>query len=151
MRSVSVLIFTAGIILWPGVSGANSFPQEETKTVWRLGNADAVWAVSKATGQVVGGWNTKTQEAYLLALEGRYHLEDKQSLVTGVESRDKVLTAKFLAGEQKLELVCANPKAPDLTISKRYWLRGNKLFQRIAFTTSSDALQFITCTSQFQQ
>lgn len=148
MRSVSVLIFTAGIILWPGVSGANSFPQEETKTVWRLGNADAVWAVSKATGQVVGGWNTKTQEAYLLALEGRYHLEDKQSLVTGVESRDKVLTAKFLAGEQKLELVCANPKAPDLTISKRYWLRGNKLFQRIAFTTSSDALQFITYNTQ---
>jgi len=121
---------------------------QEVDGVWRLGNADAAWAISKATGQVVGGWNARTRECYLVSLEGRYHLEDRQSLVTGVESQDEVLDARFDGEGQRIELTCSNPMVPDLAISKQYWIEGNKLFQRVGFTTRSDVLQFITYNSQ---
>lgn len=128
------------------------FPYE-SETVWYLGNGEAAWGISKTTGQVVGGWNAKIKECYLLSLEGRYHLEDRKSLVTGVESQDTVQSSKFFDKEQRLELTCANSKVPDLTIRKRYWVRGNKLFQRVGFVTKSNDLQFITYNSnaKFEQ
>ena len=127
--------------------GTWKFPHE-TPSSWRIGNADVAWAVSKATGQVVGGWNARTKECYLLSLEGRYHLEDRKSRVTAIASQDSVLSSKFLEGEQRIELSCFNPSVPDLTIRKRYWIRENKLFQQVAFTTRSGALQFITYNTQ---
>ena len=119
-----------------------------TDSAWHLGNAHASWDISKTTGQVIGGWNAKTKELYLRSLEGRYHLEDKTSLVTGRETADKVLRAKFSEQEQRVELTCPNPAVPDLTIRKQYWLDGNKLFLRVAFITRSKELQFITYNSQ---
>lgn len=124
-----------------------TFPHE-TADAWYVGNAQAAWAISKATGQVLGGWNAKTKERYLNSLEGRYHLEDRKSLVTGRESEDKVLRAKFPNKEQRVELMCSNPAVPDLTIRKDYWINGNKLFQRMGFLTASRDLQFITYNSQ---
>ena len=123
------------------------FPHQN-EAAWYLGNAQTAWAISKTTGQVLGGWNAKTKERYLNSLEGRYHLEDRKSLVTGRESEDKIVQAKFLDKEQRVEMTCSNPKVPDLTISKRYWMDGNKLFHRVAFITSSKQLQFITYNSQ---
>lgn len=136
-----------------------AFPHQ-TSGAWYLGNAQVAWAISKTTGQVAGGWNAQTKERYLNFLEGRYHLEDRKSLVTGRETADKIVQAKYDEKAQRLELICANPVVPDLTIRKRYWLSGNKLFQRIAFATHSgrgvDAadgdparhLQFLTYNSQ---
>jgi len=117
---------------------------------WHLRNAHAAWAISKTTGQVIGGWNAKTKELYLRSLEGRYHLEDKTSLVTGRESADRVmvLRSKFSEQEQRVELTCSNPTVPDLTIRKQYWPEGNKLFQRVAFITRSKELQFVTYNCQ---
>ncbi|MCE5237386.1 carbohydrate-binding family 9-like protein [bacterium] len=123
------------------------FPQQ-TEAAWFLGNADVAWAISKATGQVVGGWNVRTQERLLNFLEGRYHLEDRKSLVTGQSRDDRVRQAQFREREQRLDLTCANPTVPDLTIGKQYWLSGNKLFQRVAFRTTSRDLQFITFNTQ---
>ncbi len=157
MRTVSTL----ALAIWAGVSipcapadaaepGSMrrwALP-DEGDTVWRLGNSDAAWAVSKATGQVVGGWNAKIRERYLVSLEGRYHVEDRQSLVTGRESEDEVLSAQFDDEAQRIELTCSNPTVPDLAISKQYWLEGNKLYQRVGFTTKSNVLKFITYNSQ---
>ena len=123
------------------------FPHED-ETAWYLGNAQAVWAVSKTTGQVLGGWNAKRKERCLMRLEGRYHLEDRTSLVTGRESADKVLQARFSGTDQRVELTCSNPDVPDLAIRKQYWPDGNKLFQRVAFTTRSRDLQFITFNTE---
>ena len=123
------------------------FPHE-TKDAWYLGNAQAAWAVSKTTGQVLGGWNAATKERYLVFMEGRYHLEDRKSLVTGLESRDTIVSAEFDHEAQRIELACSNSEVPDLTIRKRYWVDGNKLYQRIAFTTAAGALQFLTYNSQ---
>ena len=124
-----------------------TFPHQTT-TVWVLGNADAAWAISKTTGQVVGGWNVRTKERYLNFLEGRYHLEDRQSLITGRSSDDQVRQAKLVEREQRIELTCANQTVPDLTIKQQYWLSGNKLFHRVAFTTAGKNLQFITYNTQ---
>ena len=124
-----------------------TFPHE-TGTAWHIANEDAAWAVSKTTGQVAGGWNVKTKERYLVSLEGRYHLEDRESLVTGAESRDEVLSATFDEQQQRIELTCSNPTVPDLVIRKRYWIRENKLFQRVGLTTRSSELQFVTYNSQ---
>ena len=119
------------------------FPHQND-AAWYLGNAQAAWAISKTTGQVLGGWNAKTKERYLDSLGGRYHLEDRKSLVTGRESTDKELQAKFDETRQRVELTCSNTTVPDLIIKKQYWPDGNKLFQRIAFTTRSKELQFVT-------
>ncbi len=121
---------------------------DEGDDVWRLGNPDAAWAISRATGQVVGGWNARTRQRYLISLQGRYHLEDREALVTGVESEDQVLDASFDPAGQRLELTCANPTVPDLVITKRYWIDENRLFQRTSFTTTSTRLQFITYNAQ---
>ena len=120
----------------------------QTPDAWYLGNEQAAWAISKTSGQVLGGWNAQTKERYLNSLEGRYHLEDRKSLVTGREKADKVLQAKFLDKEQRVELICANPEVPDLVIKKQYWPEGNKLFQRIAFTTRSKEMQFVTFNTE---
>jgi hypothetical protein len=124
-----------------------TFPHQ-TAAAWYLGNADTAWAISKTTGQVLGGWNAKTKERYLNSLEGRYHLDDRQSRVTGRESMDKVLKAEFSEKEQRIELTCSNATVPDLAIRKQYWLDGNKLFQRAAFITAGKELQFITYNCQ---
>ena len=124
-----------------------TFPHQ-TGEAWYLGGPQAAWAVSKTTGQVLGGWNAKTKERCLNSLEGRYHLEDRQSLVTGRESADTVLRAEFSEKEQRVELTCSNPDVPDLVIRKQYWPDGNKLFQRVAFTTRSRDLQFITFNTE---
>ena len=123
------------------------FPHQTT-AAWYLGNAKTAWAISKTTGQVLGGWNVRRKERYLNSLEGRYHLEDRKSLITGRESEDKIVQVEFLDKEQRVELTCTNPKVPDLTISKRYWMDGNKLFHRVAFITSSKKLQFVTYNSE---
>ena len=120
----------------------------QNESAWFVGNTETAWAISKTTGQVLGGWNVQTKERYLNSLEGRYHLEDRKSLVTGRESEDKIVQAKFLDKEQRVELTCSNPKVPDLIIKKQYWPSGNKLFQRIAFTTRSKELQFVTYNSE---
>ncbi|MBU0611471.1 MAG: hypothetical protein KKI08_26575, partial [Armatimonadetes bacterium] len=73
-----------------------TFPHQ-TATVWVLGNSDVAWAISKTTGEVVGGWNVRTKERYLNFVQSRYHLEDRKSLVTGLGSEDKVGEAKFIA------------------------------------------------------
>ena len=124
-----------------------TFPHQ-TDAAWYLGNAQAAWAISKETGQALGGWNVRTKERYLNFLEGRYHLEDRKSLVTGRESADKVRQAKFLEKEQRVEVVCSNVAVPGLTIRKRYWIQGNKLFQRVAFLTAGKELQFLTYNTQ---
>ncbi|MBU0607700.1 MAG: hypothetical protein KKI08_07415, partial [Armatimonadetes bacterium] len=124
-----------------------TFPHQ-TDTVWVLGDADVAWAISKTTGEVVGGWNVRTKERYLNFVQSRYHLEDRKSLVTGLGSEDKVGEAKFIAKSQRLELTCANATVPDLTIRKRYWLSGNKLVQRLALVTRSRDLQFVTVNMQ---
>jgi len=120
----------------------------QSPSAWYIGNGQAAWAVSKATGKVIGGWNARTKERYLVFAEGRYHLEDRKSLVTGVESEDRILASEFIEKEQRIELACSNPKTPDLVIRKRYWIDGNKLFGRVAFTTKSNDLKFITYNSQ---
>ncbi|MBI3922011.1 MAG: hypothetical protein HY318_11390, partial [Armatimonadetes bacterium] len=120
----------------------------QTESAWYVGNAKVAWAISKTTGHVLGGWNVQTRERYLNSLEGRYHLEDRKSLVTGRESEDKVLRAEYFDKEQRVELTCSNLTVPDLTIRKRYLINGNKLFQRVAFRTASKDLQFITYNSQ---
>jgi hypothetical protein len=124
-----------------------TFPHQ-TDAAWVLGNAQTAWAIAKTTGQVRGGWNVATRERYLNFLQARYYLDDRQTRVVGQETEDRVLQAKFSEREQRVELTCANPTVPDLTITKRYWLAGNKLYQRIAFRTSSQELQFITCNIQ---
>ena len=124
-----------------------TFPHE-TDTAWYLGNEYAAWAISKATGQVLGGWNVRTKERYLNYLEGRYHLEDNQSLVTGRESADTVTRAEFSEAGQRIELSCVNPDVPDLTVTKRYWIDGNRLRQRVGIATSSEQLQFVTYNSE---
>ena len=123
------------------------FPHQDG-SAWYLGNEHAAWAVSKTTGQVLGGWNVKTKERCLNWLEGRYHLEDRESLVTGRESADQVLQAEFSENEQRVELTCSNPDVSDLIIKKRYWPDGNKLFQRVAFTTRSKEMQFVTFNTE---
>ena len=124
-----------------------AFPHQ-TESAWFLGNTRSAWAVSKATGQVLGGWNAKTKERCLDSVEARYHLEDAASLVTGRESRDTVLRATFDDAKQRIELTCANPDVPDLAIGKRYRLDGNKLWKRVAFTTTSRSLQFVTYNTE---
>jgi len=124
-----------------------AFPHQ-TDSAWYIGNAHAAWAISKTTGQVLGGWNVETEERYLNSLEGRYHLEDRESLVTGRESEDRVLSADFSEQDQRIELTCANPTVPDLRIVKRYWLEDNRLSQRVAFASSRPELEFITYNCQ---
>lgn len=124
-----------------------TFPHQN-QAAWYLGNEQAAWAISKATGQVLGGWNAKTRERYLNRLEGRYHVEDRQALVTGRESRDTVQRARLAEQEQRLELVCANPDLPGLAIAKRYQIDGDKLYQRLAFRDAGRAPRFITYNSQ---
>jgi hypothetical protein len=124
-----------------------TFPYE-TNAAWYLGDDATAWVISKSTGQVFGGWNAKTKERYLDSLEGRYHLENRKTLVTGRESADKVVRAEFNAKEQRIEMTCSNPAVPDLTIRKRYWMSGNKLYQRVAFVTAAKDLQFVTYNSE---
>ncbi len=153
---IAALAICAGVWLAGAASAQETGPgglrmwvlPDEGDDVWRLGNADAAWAIAKATGQVVGGWNARTRERYLVSLTGRYHLEDRESLVTGVESEDEVLNAQFDGDGRHLEVTCANPTVPDLIITKRYWIDGNKLYQRVGLTTRGDALQFVTYNSQ---
>lgn len=124
-----------------------TFPHE-TDGAWFLGNEYAAWAISKSTGQVLGAWNVQTRERYLNSLEGRYHLEDNQLLVTGRESADTVTRAEFSGADQRIELTCHNAEVPDLTITKRYWLDGKRLRQRVGVTTSIEKLQFVTYNSE---
>ncbi|MCC7350922.1 MAG: carbohydrate-binding family 9-like protein [Phycisphaerales bacterium] len=124
-----------------------TFPQE-TITSWLFGNEDAAWIISKSTGQVVGGWDAKTKSCYLKGIEGRYFLEDRKSLTLGLASQDKIIRSQFNPDEQRLEITCSNATVPDLIITKRYWLSGNKLYQRTAFLTRNDELQFITYNNQ---
>ena len=122
----------------------------ETDAAWYIGNTQAVWAISKITGRVLGGWNAMARKRCLISMEDRYHLEDRKSLVTGRESDDRVIEATFVEREQRVELTCSNPDTPDLIIRKRYWPDGNKLFHRIALKTRSSDLQFVTYNSQAQ-
>ena len=122
----------------------------ETDSAWFIGNTQAVRAISKTTGRVLGGWNAVTHKRYLISMEDRYYLEERKTLVTGLEIEDKVLAVESVALslDQSIELVCSNLKLPDLVIEKRYWPDGNKLFHRVCFTTHSSDLQFITYNSQ---
>ncbi len=147
MRSIRAVVAIASAVTCGWHASAQQRPVSDDAS-WVIGNAQAKWAISRQTGHVVGGWNAKTGERYLLSLVGRYHVEERHALTTGVESDDVVLSADLAPGEQRLELICSNAAVPDLTISKRYWVRDNKLFQRVAFTTQSDALQFLTYSSQ---
>ncbi len=123
------------------------FPQETT-TGWRIGTQEAAWEISKTTGQVTGGWNVRTKTPYLLSLVGRYQVEDRRSKTTAIENEDVVKSATFDADEQRIEITCSNQTVPNLIIKKQYWIRNNKLFHRIAFSTTSDELQFITYNAQ---
>ena len=149
MRLNCILTLAICTMLHAGTASIKTweFPHE-SEAAWFLGSADAAWAIAKPSGQLVGGWNARTRERYLNSLQGRYHLEDRTSLVTGAESGDRVLSSEFLADKQRIELVCANPGVPDLTIRKRYWVEANKLYLRTAFRTQGEALQFITYNCQ---
>ncbi len=127
--------------------GSWSFPHQ-SDFAWYLGNERTAWAISKTTGQVLGGWNAVTRERYLNYQEGRYHLEDRESLVTGRESEDQVLSADFSEQDQRIELTCANATVPNLRIVKRYWLEDNRLSQRVVFASSRPELEFITYNCQ---
>ena len=124
-----------------------TFPRE-TPAAWYLGTEAAAWAIARTTGQVRGGWNVENRERYLDFLEGRYHWEDRESLVTGRESADRVLESAFSAEEQRVELTCSNPELPGLAIRKQYWVDGNKLFQKTVFRARDENLQFITYNTQ---
>jgi cellulose/xylan binding protein with CBM9 domain len=123
------------------------FPYQ-TDAAWYLGNGDVAWAISKATGQVRGGWNVKTRERYLNHGEGRYHLEDIKQIVTGREQADKVLRAAFSAKAQTVTLFCANAAVPTVKIRKDYRLDDRRLFKKTTFTYSGKSRKFITFNSE---
>ncbi|PIY44093.1 MAG: hypothetical protein COZ05_09230 [Armatimonadetes bacterium CG_4_10_14_3_um_filter_59_10] len=124
-----------------------TFPQESEDN-WYLGNADAAWAISRETGQVMGGWNARTKERYVNRTESRYHVDDRAKLVTGEEKRDSITKASFVRGRSRLELVCANADLPWLTVRKSYWLDGTRLFREVIFDTTRKDLHFITFNTE---
>ncbi|NLF19709.1 MAG: hypothetical protein GX595_20955, partial [Lentisphaerae bacterium] len=120
-----------------------TFPQE-TAEAWLIGDADAAWAIERASGRVVGGWNVRTAQRYLAGATGRYHVEDRASLVTADEAADRVVAADVDAGAQRLTLRCVNEAIPGFTIEKRYTLDGHRLLRRLAFELDEPRGRFVT-------
>ena len=123
------------------------FPYE-TREAWYLGNGDVAWAISKTTGQVLGGWNAATRVRYLNHGEGRYHLEDIKGIATGREKDDRATDATFSAPDQRIVLTCANPTLPELTIRKTYWLDARRLTKETAITYRGEKTKFVTYNSE---
>ena len=123
------------------------FPYQ-TADAWYLGNGDVAWAISKRTGQVVGGWNTATRARYLNHTEGRYHLEDINGIVTGREKDDKVAKATFTAADQRIVLTCRNPTVQELGIQKSYRLDARRLFKATSFAYRGEGTKFVTYNSE---
>ena len=124
-----------------------TFPYQ-TDVAWILGTDDVAWSISKATGQLCGGWNAKIRERYLNHGEGRYHLEDIKGIVSGREQADRVLRAEFSAEAQTVTLFCSNAAVPTLSLRKDYRLDGRRLFKKTTFTYSGAARMFITFNSE---
>ena len=123
------------------------FPYQ-TADAWYLGNDAVAWAICRKTGRVVGGWNAATRSRYLNYSEGRYHLEDIKDIVTGRETDDKVIEAKFLVAQQQIVLTSTNPTVPELTVEKAYRVDGQRLFREVAFTYRGQETKFITYNSE---
>ena len=123
------------------------FPYQ-TADAWYLGNAAAAWAVSKNTGQVAGGWNAATRDRYVNYGEGRYHLENIKGIVTAREKDDKIIQARFTPADQHVVLTCTNPTVPELAVEKTYWVDGQRLFRKVAFTYRGRQTKFVTYNSE---
>ncbi|MBT3375174.1 MAG: hypothetical protein HN742_31620 [Lentisphaerae bacterium] len=123
------------------------FPHETTDA-WFLGNGDVAWAISKKTGQVVGGWNAAARTRYLNHSQARYHLEDIKGILTGREEDDRVADAVFSAPDQRIVLTCANPVVRELQIQKTYRLEERRLFKETAFAYRGTKTKFVTYNSE---
>ena len=123
------------------------FPYESTDA-WYLGNSDVAWAVDKVTGRILGGWNGQSKDRYVNETLGHYHVEDRSSLQTALETDDRVLGARFDQSSQTVELTCRNPTLRGIRVQKQYRLRGDRLYKRTAFVAGGDASGFITYNSE---
>lgn len=124
-----------------------NFPQQN-KDAWFLGNTQAAWAVSKKTGQVLGGWNTHTKDQYLNWNAGRYYVQDAKSTFAAREEEDQVTNAQIDTGKQELHLTCVNPAIDGLKIEKLYSIQSGRLIKQTSFSSSKSGLLFITFNSE---
>ena len=141
-----------GTLITPKTIGAPGplrwdFP-DETDAAWYLGGADAAWAVSKASGQLAGGWHVRHRERCLMFGRHRYHVESVQDLVTGIEDDDRVLRTSFDAAGQVLTVWCSNAAVPALAIRKEYRVDGARLLKTVGLEWAGAARTFITLNSE---
>ncbi|NUQ63296.1 MAG: hypothetical protein HUU20_12525 [Pirellulales bacterium] len=124
------------------------FPQEN-EHAWLLGNAHAVWAVSKQNGSILGGWNRADRRRCLQTIEGGYFLEDRKSLISASENGDSVASSRLLADSQELRITCTNSELKNIEITKTYAVRGGTLSRTIRFASGqAEAPWFLSYRSE---
>ena len=124
-----------------------NFPYQ-TDDAWLIGDAQSAWAISKKSGEVLGGWNTKTKEQYLQWNAGRYYMQDAKSTFIAKGEEDEIKNIQFNSTKQQLQLSCINPALNDITIEKLFSVENGKLIKQIRFATSQSKQLFITYNNE---
>jgi len=128
-------------------AAAIGLPQEGDDA-WLLGNEDALWAVSKQNGSIVGGWNGQRRERCVERVEGTYFLEDRQRLLVASENDDAILEGRLEGERHELTVRCANKVLKDISIQKTYRTQGGTLVREIRFFSNGAAPFFLSYRSE---
>ena len=132
---------------WVKSAAAKALPTRNAQA-WLLGNAQAVWAVSRQNGSIIGGWNVARSERCLDRIEGAYYLEDKSRLFNASENNDAIFNANLDEKSQALRLTCTNASLKGVGIIKVYSVHGNTLTREISFASGSNMPLFISYRSE---
>lgn len=113
---------------------------------WYLENGRSAWAVSKETGQVIGGWSSPDGRRLVCFHEGLYQIENREARMSVHEREDRVVESQ--RDGARLDLVCRNPRLPFLRIRKRYTMEATRLVRKVAFEVLDNTLRFVTLNSE---
>ena len=128
MKKVLLLISLAAAALYAGAADII------------LNSNSGKFTIDGTTGAVKKIADSKNRTV-LAGSQNRYMIYSRKGDAVAFENLDKVVKSSRKNG--KVVLVCNNSKAPDLIITKSYWVENNGLRRELSFTNQGKEKLFV--------